>query len=196
MVNVGDVLRVVLEGTNLFGTPWVNVFHYLVGGDPFQQFEDADVGVAIVGALNDFWAALEPRLPDDVQLEAYSVTRPVDDYEVAAGSLTGQGGKLEAALPAGTAARIVGDVNPRRRSGSKFVPAFTELDWENGYWLMAAVNALAGALFHYLKWLTLPDDGNLRPGVLSGIYGFAPFTGFGRVDPRDCYQRRRSHTYG
>jgi hypothetical protein len=199
-VEVGDILRVVMEYSLPNSSTALNVFYFLV-----SEFSgsNSDCVQDFVEFAEDEWG---PDWDDIASADADIVGIEVDSMNLngtvkenigsAAVTVPGTvGGQISASAVSGY---IKADTDIPKTRGSKYIPGWTENFLSNSLWDSTAVAKLLALLTTYMLRYTSPTNNNsYNPGVISRLPGtFVEFNETGDVTDVAAYQRRRKLNVG
>lgn len=177
-VNIGDVVKAVVEMVLPDGTIAQNVFHYRFAGDEAQL--DDDVKTAIGASLDNLYDDITTWIGDGITVNpaffnivSWSVElgKWTTDSDLGIEDLTWAGESIGDPMPNQMAAVLTAATARPKARGRKFFPLFVETSAIGGELIQAAQDGLAAAGVDWLANLPLGGSNVLIPIVPSSVDG-------------------------
>jgi len=200
-VKEDDVLRVVLEYAIPASSQVLNVFYFIVvGNPPSDEAVLTDLLEWAQTVWGDAWADIASSQADITGMTV-DVLDPVtgDVLEnVGTPTIAVTGTVADQVNAAAVAGYIKGDTQFPKTRGSKYVPGIGEALTETGLFNSTAVTGLLALLDIYLTVYAGVESGvDFRPGVISrALAAWVAFQGGGSTTDVPAYQRRRKPNVG
>lgn len=177
-VEIGDVIKAVVEMVLPDGTIAQNVFHYRFAGDEAQL--DSDVKTAIASSLDNLYDDITTWMGDGITVNpaffnivswSTELSKWVTDSDLGIEDMTWAGQSIEDPLPNQMAAVLTAATMRPKARGRKFFPLFVDNAAIGTELIAAAQVGLAAAGVDWLVNLPLGGSNVLIPIVPSSIDG-------------------------